>query len=102
MYFVCYVRVGEGTVPMAIVVYIDGSFMKHKIPVKPIYVTVWQYLQPQHGGVRQSLRLEGAGHDIQPEKKCNPCSDGFMAEGLQAQATSCMYSSCCRDGDQVL
>jgi hypothetical protein len=29
-------RVGEGTVPLAIVVYIDGSFVKHKIPVKPI------------------------------------------------------------------
>ena len=25
---------------MAIVVYIDGSYIKHKIPVKPIYVTV--------------------------------------------------------------
>ena len=33
-------RVGDGTVPLAIVVYIDGSFVKHKIPVKPIYVTV--------------------------------------------------------------
>ncbi len=36
----CYVRVGKGTVPLAIVVYIDGSFVKHKIPVKPIYGTV--------------------------------------------------------------
>ncbi len=35
MYFVCYVRVDKGTVPLAIVVYIDGSFVKHKIPVKP-------------------------------------------------------------------
>ncbi len=26
--------------PLAIVVYIDGSFVKHKIPAKPIYVTV--------------------------------------------------------------
>jgi hypothetical protein len=33
-------RVGEGTVPLAIVLYIDGSFIKHKIPVKPIYVSV--------------------------------------------------------------
>ena len=33
-------RVGKGTVPLAIVLYIDGSFVKHKIPVKPIYVTV--------------------------------------------------------------
>ncbi len=31
---------GEGTVPLAIVVYIDGNFVKHKIPVKPIYVNV--------------------------------------------------------------
>ena len=39
IYFGCCCRVGEGTVPLAIVVYIDGSFVKHKVPVKPIYVT---------------------------------------------------------------
>ena len=33
-------RVGDGTVPLAIVVYIDGSFVRHTIPVKPIYVTL--------------------------------------------------------------
>ena len=33
-------RAGDGTVPLAIVVYINGSFVKHKIPVKPIYVTL--------------------------------------------------------------
>ena len=33
-------RVGDGTVPLAIVVYIDGSFVKLKIPVKPINVTL--------------------------------------------------------------
>jgi hypothetical protein len=32
--------VGDGTVPLAIVLYIDGSFVKHKIPVRPIYMTV--------------------------------------------------------------
>jgi hypothetical protein len=32
--------VGDGTVPLAIVLYIDGSFVKHKIPVRPIYITV--------------------------------------------------------------
>ena len=26
--------------PLAIVIYIDGSFVKHSIPVKPIYITV--------------------------------------------------------------
>ena len=33
-------RVGDGTVPLASVLYIDGSFVKHKIPVRPIYITV--------------------------------------------------------------
>ena len=28
------------TVPLAIVLYIDGSFVKHKIPVWPIYATL--------------------------------------------------------------
>ena len=36
----CVCRVSDGTIPLAIVVYIDGSFVRHKIPVKPIYVTV--------------------------------------------------------------
>jgi hypothetical protein len=43
MYFVlnvCRGRVGDGMVPLAIVIYIDRSFVKHKIPVKPIYITV--------------------------------------------------------------
>ena len=31
---------GDGTVPLAIVIYIDGSFIKNKIAVKPIYITV--------------------------------------------------------------
>ncbi len=33
IYFGYHNRVGEGTVPLAIVVYIFGSFIKHKIPV---------------------------------------------------------------------
>ena len=33
-------RVGDGTVPLAIVIYVDGSFIKNKIAVKPIYITV--------------------------------------------------------------
>ena len=49
-------RVGEGTVPLAIVVYIDGSFVKHKIPDSP---------QSQLCSVRQSLCMAGAGHDAQ-------------------------------------
>ena len=33
-------RVGDGTVPLAIVIYIDGSFIKNKIAVKPVYITL--------------------------------------------------------------
>ena len=33
-------RVGDGTVPLAIVIYIDSSFIKHSIPVNAIYITV--------------------------------------------------------------
>jgi hypothetical protein len=33
-------RVGDGTVPLAIILYIDRSLVKHKIPVRPIYITV--------------------------------------------------------------
>ncbi len=32
-------QIGEETVPLAIVVYIDGSFIKHSIPVKPVYIS---------------------------------------------------------------
>ncbi len=31
------VRVGPDCVPVSLVIYIDGSFIKHEIPVKPIY-----------------------------------------------------------------
>jgi hypothetical protein len=36
-------RAGDGTVSLAIVVYIDGSFVKHKIQVKPINVTLHNF-----------------------------------------------------------
>jgi hypothetical protein len=74
--FFFHYRVGDGTVPLAIVVYINGSFVKHKIPVKPIYVTVhnlssvvsskacaWRVLAPT------------AGHDAQPEEQRSTGSD---------------------------
>ena len=31
------VRFGPNCVPVSLVIYIDGSFIKHGIPVKPIY-----------------------------------------------------------------
>ena len=33
------IRCGEGCVSVSLVIYIDGSFIKHGIPVKPIYGT---------------------------------------------------------------
>ena len=33
-------RVGDWTVPLTTVLYVDGSFIKNKIAVKPIYITV--------------------------------------------------------------
>ena len=42
--YMCWIPVGrvsgDGTVSLAIVIYIDGSYMKNKIAVKPIYITV--------------------------------------------------------------
>jgi hypothetical protein len=52
------VTVGEGTVPLAIVVYIDSSFVKHKIPVKPIYVTICN-LNSAVSGKACALRVLG-------------------------------------------
>ena len=50
------VRVGEGTVPLAIVIYIDGSVIKHNIPVKPIYITV-RNLDSSVSGKAMALRV---------------------------------------------
>ena len=73
IYFVLVDRVGAGTVtvPLAIVVYIDGSFVKHKIPVKPIYVTVRNLTVR----FRKSLCMASAGHDVQLAKVRNPCTE---------------------------
>ena len=42
IYFHTVVRVRDGTVtvPLAIVIYIDGSFIKNKIAVKLVFITV--------------------------------------------------------------
>ena len=59
-------RVGDGTVPLAIVLYIDGSFVKHKIPVRPIYITVRNLNSVVSGKARAWRVLAPAsGHDVQ-------------------------------------
>ena len=44
--------------PLAIVVYIDGSFVKHKIPVKHIYITL-RNLTPAVSGKASAWRMLG-------------------------------------------
>ena len=51
-------RVGDGTVSLAIVIYIDGSFIKHSIPVKPIYITV-RNLNSVVSGKAMAWRVRG-------------------------------------------
>ena len=31
------IQVGEGTVPVSIVLYIDGTYLKKGIPIRPVY-----------------------------------------------------------------
>ena len=69
IYFVLIDRVGEGIAPLAIVVYIDGSFVKHKIPVKPIYITVRNLSSVVSG---KALCMEGSWHDAQPAQRVQP------------------------------
>lgn len=38
------IRVGEGTVPISIVLYIDGSFIKRGIPIRPVYCKLTCYI----------------------------------------------------------
>lgn len=40
------IRVGEGTVPISIVLYIDGSFIKRGIPIRPVYCKLTCYITP--------------------------------------------------------
>ena len=47
-------------------VYIDGSFVKHKIRDSSQSIV---------GGIRQSLCVAGAGHDAEPEEECSTGSD---------------------------
>ncbi len=34
---IAHLRCGDERVPVSLIIYIDGSFIKHEIPVKPIY-----------------------------------------------------------------
>ena len=78
MYFllnVCRGRVGDGTVPLAIVIYIDGSFVKHKIPVKPIYITV-RNLNSTVSGKACAWRVLGMMPNLRKSATlAGPCAD---------------------------
>jgi hypothetical protein len=38
------IQVGEGTVPISIVLYIDGTFIKRGIPIRPVYRELYIYI----------------------------------------------------------
>ena len=63
-------RVGDGTVPLAIVIYIDGSFIKHSIPVKPIYITV-RNLDSVVSGKAMACRVLSPRNAAQLQEKRN-------------------------------
>ena len=62
------IRVGDGTVPLAIVIYIDCSFVKQSIPVKPIYITLRNLDSVVSG---KGHGLEGPRNAAQIQEKCN-------------------------------
>ncbi len=75
-------RAGDGTVPLAIVVYIDGSFVKRKIPVKmPIYITLWNLTTVVSS-------LASAWHDAQSQETRYPGTDRHVA-----QSAGCISSN---------
>ena len=78
MYFllnVCRGRVGDSTVPLVIVIYIDGSFVKHKIPVKPIYITV-RNLNSTVSGKACAWRVLGMMPNLRKSATlAGPCAD---------------------------
>jgi hypothetical protein len=101
MYFnvLIYILQGwDGTVPLAIVMYIDGSFVKHKIPVKPIYITICN-LNSRVFGKACAWRVLGMIPSLKKER--NPGLDRYVAQRTKAESSSCMYHTCCGDGEQV-
>ncbi len=82
---ILFFRVGDGTVPRAIVVYIDCSFVKHKIPVKPIYVTVCN-LNSVVSGKACAWRALGITSSV---LKCATLAQ--KDTWRKAEAASCMY-----------
>ena len=65
-------RLGDGTVPLAIVIYINSSFVKHSIPVKPIYITLRNL---DSCCVREGHGLAGPWNAAQLQEKCNAQRD---------------------------
>ena len=78
-----------GAVPLAIVVYIDGSFVKHKIP--PIYVTV-RNLNSTVSGKACAWRVL----DMLPSLKKSAILDqtDMRRKERRAQASPCMCCAC--------
>ena len=100
----------NGTVPLSIVVYIEGSFIKNRIAAKPIYITVqskicsvitdrlrsatpfaWRVL-----GMLPALNL------FEEESHCDLVECLASPSRAQNQIASCMHETCSRFSGQVL
>ena len=62
--------------PLAIVIYIDGSFIKHSIPVKPIYITVHN-LDSSVSGKAMAWRVLGMLPGFKKSQMNGACSEDW-------------------------
>jgi Plavaka transposase len=81
-------RVGDGTVPLAIVIYIDGSYIKSKIAVKPIYITV-RNLSSAVSGKSMAWRVLGMLPALK-KKACVGESNAWRAQRRLRLHHACM------------
>ena len=70
------IRVGDGTVPLAIVIYIDCSFVKQSIPVKPIYITL-RNLDSVVSGKAMAWRVAGGAGAAGPTQDVRHQPPGY-------------------------
>ncbi len=80
---------GDSTVPLAIVIYIHGSFIKNKIAVKPIYVT----FRNLDYAVVSGMSMAGARYAQFSEEEGHCGSVECLARSAPSQVASCMHET---------
>ena len=94
------VRVGNGTVPLPIVVYIDGSFVKNRIA---IYITVRNLSSAVTGKSIARRVLGNCGNASCFEEGAHCGAVECLARPEPAtQIASCMHETCSGFSEQVL